>query len=211
MTNSSFIFIGIITAQSLCSLPSLLASAAIHCHSTRGYSFPCYSTPTQRRAIVHLNRHLGPAIMALTPWWAPTRMAAQVWLTLQGSVRLLALVQPCVRPRRVPLRAGGGWWLVVWHFKASSYGPASALHVGTPCAPAWAARGEAWSCSSHLVCPQAPPVGLVATRSLAKASEKYADIGLCTPLTEIPQLNGALEKSHRLNYPLSNSIHGKKK
>lgn len=84
--------------------------------------------------------------MALTPWWSPTPMAAQVWLTLQGSVRLPALVQPCTTARCDPQRTEGGQWLAVSHFRASSYGPASALRVGTPCGPAWAVLGEACSC-----------------------------------------------------------------
>lgn len=57
--------------------------------------------------------------------------------------------------------------------------------MGTAYATGQAVLGEAWSCSSHLACPQAPPMGLVAMRSLAKASEKYTDIGLRTPLREI--------------------------
>lgn len=79
--------------------------------------------------------------------------------------------------------------------------------MGTPCAAAWAVLGEAWSCSSHLVWAQASSVGLAAMRSLANASEKQGDTGLCSLWQEIPQLNGALEKPHQLDYPLGSSIH----
>lgn len=122
------------------------------------------------------------------------------WLTLQCSVIGAAL-------HKIHACCPEGWgWLVVWHFKACSYRPASGLHMGTPCATGRAVLGETWSCSSHLAWPQAPPVGLMAMRSLAKASEKYTDTGLRTPLREIPQLNRALEKPHRLQYPLWNNL-----
>lgn len=91
-------------------------------------------------------------------------------MTLHGSATLLALAQPCTSPR-----AGAGCWWEVWHFKALSYGPASALHMG-PNSP----RGSL-----------APSVG--AKSSLGKAPGKGTDIGLLPSVREMPQLNGALE------------------
>lgn len=167
MIISSFILTGIITAPKL----------------TQPVIPPCqhrHSLPERHRSQISMPQCSGWGgqqsiyrdILALTPWWSPTRLAAQLWRTLQGSVRLPAPVQPCTSPGCVPQGTEGGQCPVVWHLKACSSRPASALHVGTPCAPARAVLGEAWSCSSHQAWPQASPVGLAVTGSLANASEK---------------------------------------
>lgn len=149
MITSSFILTGIITASRL-TQPVIAPFPAQTLIATALQVTAFHVTVLQlRRAIVHLKRHLGPTTVG------PSHLGdlPPTWLLSCGGPRKapsLPWYETYTRPRCVPQRARGVQCPVVRPFKASSSRPASALHVGTPCAPAWAVLGEAWSCSSHL-------------------------------------------------------------